>query len=119
MTVLALGTAIVISLVVSQTILMSRFDQLEKRETRQNVGRAVSALYSDFSKISIAWGNEQTASKVIFDADETYLALSIDETTFGTLGLNFILFVPSGQPPIGYGFDLEQETPLSNGDLRW
>ena len=109
---MALAAAIVITLVVSQTILMRRFDELEKRETRQNVGRAVSALYSDFSKISIAWGDQQTASKVIFDADETYLALSIDETTFGTLGLNFILFVPLGQPPIGYGFDLEQGTPL-------
>ncbi len=112
-TVLALTAAIVISLVVSQTILMRRFDELEKRETRQNVGRAVSALYSDFSKISIAWGDQQTASKVIFDAEATYLALSIDETTFGTLGLNFILFVLPGQPPIGYGFDLEQGTPLS------
>ncbi len=55
-TVLALTAAIVISLVVSQTILMRRFDELEKRETRQNVDRAVSALYSDFSKVSIAWG---------------------------------------------------------------
>ncbi len=55
-TVLALTAAIVISLIVTQTILMRRFDELERRETRQNIGRAVSALYSDFSKISIAWG---------------------------------------------------------------
>jgi len=112
-TVLALVAAIVICLVVSQTILMRRFDELEKRETRQNVDRAVSALYSDFSKVSIAWGDEMTASTVMIDGGETYLALSIDETTFGTLGLNFILFVMPGLPPIGYGFDLEQGTPLS------
>jgi two-component sensor histidine kinase/sensor domain CHASE-containing protein len=112
-TVLALTAAIVISLVVSQTILMRRFDELEKRETRQNVDRAVSALYSDFSKVSIAWGDQLTASEVVFEGDETYLALSIDETTFGTLGLNFILFVMPGLPPLGYGFDLEQGTPMT------
>jgi len=111
-TVVALTAAIVVSLVVSQTILVKRFDELEKRETRQNVDRAVSALYSDFSKVSIAWEGQLTASKVLFEGDETYLALSIDETTFGTLGLNFILFVPPGQYPMGYGFDLEQGTPL-------
>ena len=37
MTVLMVMAAIVFSLVVSQTILMRRFDELEKRETRQNV----------------------------------------------------------------------------------
>jgi two-component sensor histidine kinase/sensor domain CHASE-containing protein len=111
-TILALTAAIVVSLVVSQTILVRRFDELEKRETRQNVDRAVSALYSDFSKVNIAWEGQLTASKVLFEGDETYLALSIDETTFGTLGLNFILFVPPGQYPMGYGFDLEQGTPL-------
>ncbi|MBN2099039.1 MAG: HAMP domain-containing protein [Dehalococcoidia bacterium] len=111
-TVLALTAAIVVSLVVSQTILMRRFDELEKRETRQNVERAVSALYSDFSKVSITWDDQLTASEVVFEGDETYLALAIDETTFGTLGLNFILFVPPGLPPIGYGFDLERGTPL-------
>ena len=58
--------------------------------------RAVSALYSDFSKISIAWDDQLTASTVVFEGDETYLALSIDETTFGTLGLNFILFAMPG-----------------------
>jgi two-component sensor histidine kinase/sensor domain CHASE-containing protein len=111
-TVLALTAAIVISLIVTQTILMRRFDELERRETRQNIGRAVSALYSDFSKISIAWGDQLTASKVIIDGEETYLAISIDETTFGTLGLNFILFVMPGQAPLGYGFDVGHGTPL-------
>ena len=112
-TVLTLIAAILVSLIVSQTILMRRFDQLEKRDTTQNVGRAVSALYSDFSKISIAWGDQLTASNVIIDDNQTYLALSIDQTTFRTLGLNFILFVMPGQAPIGYGFDVEQGTPLS------
>jgi two-component sensor histidine kinase/sensor domain CHASE-containing protein len=111
--VLAITAAIVISLVVSQTILMRRFDELERRETRQNVGRAVGALYSDFSKISITSGSELTANTVIVDGGETYLRLNIDETTFNTLGLNFILFVMPGQTPLGYGFDLEQGTPLA------
>jgi sensor domain CHASE-containing protein len=102
-TTIALAAAIVFSLIVSQTILMRRFDELEKRETSQNVGRAVSALYSDFSKISIAWGNELTASNVIIDGNQTYLALSIDQTTFSTLGLNYILFVTPELGPIPYG----------------
>ena len=112
-TVLTLIAAIVISLIVSQTILMRRFDELEKRETSQNVDRAVSALYSDFSKISIAWGDEPTASTVIIDDNQTYLALSIDQTTFRTLGLNYILFVTPGLDPIGYGFNLEDGTTLT------
>jgi len=81
----------------------------EERD-RQNVGRAVSALFSDFSKVNIAWEGQLTASKVLFEGDETYLALSIDETTFGTLGLNFILFVPPGQYPMGYGLTWNRET---------
>ncbi|MDM8001144.1 MAG: histidine kinase dimerization/phosphoacceptor domain -containing protein [Dehalococcoidia bacterium] len=112
MTLVVLAAAIVAALALAQTILMRRFDELEKRETRQNVDRAVSALYSDFSKVNIAWGDQLTASKVVFEGDETYLALSIDETTFNTLGLNFILFVPPGFGPIGYGFDLEEGKAL-------
>jgi two-component sensor histidine kinase/sensor domain CHASE-containing protein len=111
--VLAIVAAIVISLIVSQTILMRRFDELERRETRQNVGRAVSALYSDFSKISITSGNELTANTVVVDGGETYLRLNIDQSTFNTLGLNFILFAMPGQPPLGYGFDLDNGTPLT------
>jgi two-component sensor histidine kinase/sensor domain CHASE-containing protein len=112
-TILALTAAIVVSLVVSQTILMRRFDSLEKRETRQNVGRAVSALYSDFSRISITSGDQLTANTVIVDDEGTYLRLNIDETTFNTLGLNFILFAMPGLPPLGYGFDLESGIPLT------
>jgi len=111
--VLAIVAAIVMSLIVSQTILMQRFDELERRETRQNVGRAVSALYSDFSKISITSGNELTANTVVVDGGETYLRLNIDESTFTTLGLNFILFAMPGQPPLGYGFSLDDGTPLA------
>ena len=111
--VLAITAAIVISLVVSQTILMRRFDELERRETRQNVGRAVGALYSDFSKISITSGSELTANTVVVDGGETYLRLNIDESTFNTLGLNFILFAMPGQPPLGYGFNLDDGTPLA------
>jgi len=111
--VLAITAAIVISLIVTQTILMRRFDGLERRETRQNVGRAVSALYSDFSKISITSGEQLTANTVVVEGGETYLRLNIDETTFNTLGLNFILFAMPGQPPLGYGLDLDHGTPLA------
>jgi two-component sensor histidine kinase/sensor domain CHASE-containing protein len=113
MTVLIVVAAIVFSLIVSQTILMKRFDELEKRETRQNVERAVSALYSDFSKVSIASGDQLTANTVIVENGATYLRLNIDETTFNTLGLNFILFATPGLPLLGYGFDIDSGTPLT------
>src|SRR5512136_1981896 len=111
--ILVVMAAILVSLVVSQTILMGRFDELEKRETRQNVQRAVSAVYGEFSKVSIASGDQLTANTVIVDDEGTYLRLNIDETTFNTLGLNFILFATPGLPPLGYGFDLDRGSPLT------
>ncbi len=109
---LAMTATIVISFIVSQTILMRRFDQLEREETARNVGRAVSALYSDFSKVSIASGSELTPNTVVIDGEETYIRLNVDPTTFHTLGVNYILFARTGQQPLGYGLDPENGTPL-------
>ncbi len=108
---LAMTATIVISLIVSQTILMRRFDQLEREETAQNVGRAVGALYSDFSKVSITSGNELTPNRVVISDEQTYIRLDVDQSIFTTLGLNYLLFVTDNQQ-LGYGFDLTQGTPL-------
>jgi sensor domain CHASE-containing protein len=107
-TIVALVVAIVISLIVSQTILMRRFDRLEEREARQNVSRAVTALYSEFSAVNIAPDGDLTGGSVAVDGGETYFRWSLDNTTLAALGLNFILFAAPGQSLFAYGYDARQ-----------
>ncbi len=102
-TIVALAVAIVISLVVSQTILMRRFDRLEERESRQNVSRAVTTLYSEFSAVNAAPDGDLTGG--------------LDNTTLAALGLNFVVFAAPGQPLFSYGYDARQGSLPLPADL--
>jgi two-component sensor histidine kinase/sensor domain CHASE-containing protein len=111
LTCLMFAAAIALMFLVSQTILMTRFENLERQNTTRNVQRAVSALYTDFSTIGIEFSSlmaERESFSVVQDGDQMYMRLNVNQPTFQTMGLNFILFVTSpSTPPQGMGFDLD------------
>jgi len=111
LTCLMFAAAIALMFLVSQTILMTRFEDLERQNTTRNVQRAVSALYTDFSTISIKFSSlmvESESFSVVQDGDDMYMRLNVNQPTFDTLSVNYILFVMSpSTPPQGMGFDLD------------
>lgn len=117
MTCLVFAAAIAFIFVVSQTILMRRFEELEKENTTQNVQRATSALYGNFDSVTINFSSlmvERECFSVVQDGSGgMYIRMNIDEPTYATLGVNYILFAMTpGIPPIGTGFDLETQEPI-------
>ncbi|MBM4445456.1 MAG: HAMP domain-containing protein [Chloroflexi bacterium] len=111
LTCLMFAAACAMMFMVSQTILMTRFEELEEKDTTRNVQRAVSALYGDFSTVSIEFSSlmlEREAFAMVQDGEEMYMKMVVSQPTFDTLGVNYILFVTSPRtPPQGMGFDLE------------
>jgi len=117
MTCLVFALAIALIFVVSQTILMRRFEELEAENTEQNVQRATSALYDNFDSVTINFSSlmveKECFSVVQDDSGGMYIRMNIDEPTYATLGVNYILFAMTpGVPPIGTGFDLETKEPI-------
>jgi len=115
MTCVVFAASIAIMFVISQTIMMRRFDQLEKDNTSQNTQRVVSALYRDFSTINITFSNlmvESQCFSYVQDESGMYMKINISEPAFATMGLNYILFAMSGLPPTGMGYDLLTGQPL-------
>ena len=110
------AAALVITFVVSQTILMKRFANLEKENTTQNIGRAVSALYKDFSSVNISFTSTAVASQsFVWVQDESGMHIEIvaDEPAFASMGINYIVFVLAPSvPPVGVGYDLETGQPI-------
>ncbi len=111
LTCLMFAAACAMMFMVSQTILMTRFEDLEEKDTTRNVQRAVSALYGDFSTVSIEFSSlmlEREAFAMVQDGEEMYMKMVVSQPTFDTLGVNYILFVMSpSTPPNGMGFDLD------------
>lgn len=111
LTCLMFAAATALMFLVSQTILMTRFEELERQNTTRNVQRAVSALYTDFSNVSIEFSSlmvEREAFAMVQDGEEMYMKMVVSQPTFETLSVNYILFVTSpSTPPQGMGFDLD------------
>ncbi len=111
LTFVMFASAIALMFLVSQTILMTRFEELERQNTTRNVQRAVSALYGDFSTISIQFSSlmvESESFSVVQDGEDMYMKMVVSQPTFDTLSVNYILFVMSpSTPPQGMGFDLD------------
>lgn len=116
MTCVVFAASIAITFIISQTIMMRRFDQLEKDNTSQNTQRVVSALYRDFSTISITFSNlmvESQCFSVVQDANGMYMKINVSEPAFATMELNYILFVMAPDlPPAGMGYDLQTGQPI-------
>src|SRR4030042_3673159 len=102
LTCLMFAAAIALMFLVSQTILMTRFENLEEENTTRNVQRAVSALYTDFSTISIRFSNlmvEKESFSVVQEGDDMFMRLNVNKPNFDTLSVTYILFVTSPRTP--------------------
>ena len=122
---------LVILYFVTQITLVRSFTELEEQYTRQNVERALSALFNDLltlDAIANDWAAWDDTYDFIEDANDEYLQSNLIDGTFTELRLNLMLFInPSGQIVYGKAFDLqnEEEIPvpqalqehLSAGDL--
>jgi diguanylate cyclase (GGDEF)-like protein len=107
----AFAAALVITLIVSQTLLMKRFAGLERDNTSQNTQRAVSALYTDFTSMNITFGPmafDSGSFAWVQDERGMHMEISLEGPSFVTMGINYIAFIMApGQAPSGLGYDLQ------------
>lgn len=109
----------------SSTILLNRFNKLEKERVRQNVERVIEALANEQNQLnSIAqdWAPWDETYSFINDSNKRYIKANLDDQTFGNLRLNMMLFLNSdGQIVFSKGFDLQnyQAEPIPQSILNY
>ncbi len=113
---LSFGALLVILYFISQTVLGGSFAELEKRDTRQNVERVLSALSQDLSALEAQaadWAVWDDTYAFIEDANDDYIASNLVAGTLVYLRLNLMLFVDlSGRVVHGQAFDLHNEEEI-------
>ena len=93
----------------SSTILLNRFNKLEKERVRQNVERVVEALANEENQLnSIAkdWAPWDETYSFIKNTNKRYIKTNLDDQTFANLRLNVMLFLD----PKGSGGDNRPQT---------
>jgi len=109
------AAALAITFVVSQTLLMKRFAQLENENTDGNVERAVSALYTDFDSMNITFSSvsfDTGSFSWVQDENGMHMEIRMDGPSFVVMGINYIIYVIPGLPPTGMGYDLQTAQPI-------
>jgi len=103
--------------IISQTILLSSFAELEDQNTRQNVERVMSALSNGFSELNSKcgdWAEWDDTYTYVQDLNEDYEQANLVDASFINIRINFLLLVnPSGQLVSGMAFDLKNMTEIS------
>jgi len=118
-TIIVLASIIMVSIlyVVSQTILLSSFAELEEQSTRQNVERVMSALSNEFSELNSKcadWAEWDDTYAYVQDLNDDYEQANLVDTSCINIRINFLLFVNStGQLVSGMAFDLKNMTETS------
>ena len=113
------AVALIITFVVSQTILMKRFADLERQNATRNTERAVSALYSDFTSMNITFGpmafDSGSFSWVQDEQGGMHMQIDMEESSFAVIGINYIVFItaPSADP-FWMGYDLQTGLELDH-----
>jgi signal transduction histidine kinase len=104
----------VLMYVISSSILMSGFSQVEKQDTKNNVQRATDALNADLSTlggVASDWAAWDETYNFIEDGDPLYLKENINNKTFIEMNINFMFFINlSGGVVWESNFDLINET---------
>lgn len=118
---------------VSQTILLNSFAKLEDENTRENVGRVLSALSNEVSEINSKcgdWAPWDETYAFVQDGNAEYVQNNLMEDTFINLRINIMLFInSSGQIVYSKAVDLQNMTEaqvpnslqllISEKDLLW
>lgn len=114
--VLASFTMVSILYLVSQTILLSSFVELEEQSTRQNVERVMSALSGEFSELNSKcgdWAEWDDTYTYVQDHNGDYEQANLVDASFTNIRINFLLFVNStGQLVSGMAFNLRNMTEM-------
>lgn len=107
---LTLVGLIVALYIMSQTILLESFVQLEEQYTRENVNRVLSALFDELDNLSVTtedyaeWDDTYT---FVVDGNKEYINTNLTDTNFVDLSLNLVVFInTSGQIVFSKSFDL-------------
>ena len=134
--VIVCGTIIVLLLALyfaSQSVLLSSYAELERQDTQENVGRAVSALDSEIyslSRVVHDWSAWDDTYAFVQDPNTAYMEANLIDETFSHYNFNLVAFVnSSGYLVYAKTFDLENQIEIpvpqsfiesvSSGDLLW
>ncbi len=100
-----------------QTILIRRFDELERQKTSLNTERALNAVQQDIDSVSTAaadWGIWDDTYFFAQDGNQGYIDANFQDSSFTSLQLNLIVVIDSsGQVLHGEAFDLQGEVEVT------
>lgn len=114
----------IILLFTTNTILLQGFRTLEKQDMEKNLLRAQNVLQMDQSALDNMlsdWAFWDDTYEFIQDNNEEYIKKNLNDLTFTTQNLNFVMYVNAeDQMVYGQGFDLEKKitSPLPIGLLE-
>src|SRR3990170_8810735 len=115
--VLATISMVSILYVVSQSILLSSFAELEAQDTRRNVERVMSALSNEVSELNSKcadWAEWDDTYVYVQDLNDGYRQSNLVPASLINIRINFLLFVNStGHLVSGMAFDLKNMTEMS------
>lgn len=109
--------------ILSQTVMLGSFRKLEEDDTRQNVGRARSALSTEvknLSSLNLDWASWDDSYQFIKDRNREYIKSNLNLETLAKQRLNLIIYLDSGGRIVfGKGLDHRamKEAPLPKGVL--
>jgi len=107
---------VVILYFVSQNILLESFARLEKRNTRENIERVVTALENNISFIDATaddWASWDDTYAFIQDKNPNFINSNLVDGTFVNLNLNFMLYInASGEVVIAKAVNLHNEKEM-------
>jgi PAS domain S-box-containing protein len=115
---LLIGLIIVLS-ILSQTILLDSFADLEEKTMRRNTRRVLSAMNNDLADLNTLtadWTHRDETAAFVKDGNADFIQKNLTPSTFTTLKLNLALFFDaSGSLVFGQAFDFENNiaVPIS------
>jgi len=83
---------------ISETLLLSSYNDLEERNAVQNIERIKLALSSDIDELSSTntdWAHWNDTYKFIKDGNKEYIDANLNSDSFNYLKINFMLFLDS------------------------
>jgi sensor domain CHASE-containing protein len=102
---------ILVLYIISQTILVGSFLDLEDSNTIQNTALSQDAFFyelSDLETLTTDWATMNTTASFIQDSNKEYIASNLADRVFVNSNINLVLFTnPPNQVVFGKGFDLE------------
>lgn len=114
----------IILLVAANTVLLKGFTALERQDMEKNLTRAQNVLAVEQVALDTMlsdWAFWDDTYEFINDHNEDYIRKNLNDVTFMTQNLNFVMYIDSqDQMVYGQGFDLEKKinVPVPEGLLE-